>query len=243
MIDPTLQQLQHLVSQGQLRLALEDLNRLAKCRFTAFFRFGERGLTNLILVDRNDATAAPMDTVPVDQSYCMFVQQSQDAFIVNDSLVDDRLGNHSKRPVVRSYVGYPIKIDGQSTFGTICHFDFEVVNISAEVLMLTQDFAEGFDSDLAMRSLHAGLDQRLDSLRRMIDTINLSSETPEQAMEAFEMYSGPLLREAERVLDSHSLANFQHEVRTMRTKFGDTFLKSHERDAETALSLTTPARD
>jgi len=223
MTNSVLQQLQHLVSQGELRDALEELNRLAECRFTAFFQFSDDGLRNLVLVDRDDRKVALMDTVPVDQSYCHFVRESKDAFVVSDSLVDERLGDHVKRPVVKSYFGYPVKVDGATVFGTVCHFDFDVVNVREEVLRLTQAFAEGFETERAMQALHEGLDHRLQSLTLMTATILDSAESREDAYEAFSIYVAPLLHEAERVLSPETLGTFRASVADVEADFSAQF--------------------
>lgn len=218
MSGPALHQLQHLVNQGDLRAALETLNSLAGCRFTAFFRFGEDGLRNLVLVDRQDRQAQLLDTVPVHQSYCAFVQQSKDAFVVADSRGDDRLGDHVKRPLVKSYFGYPVKVDGATVFGTVCHFDFDVVAVPEAVLDLTRRFAEGFDTTRAMDELHARLHRRLDSLALMGDAILQAATSRAEVSDAFAEYAMPLLDDAERLLDPAALQAYRASVAGLQAR-------------------------
>lgn len=216
-----LNQLQHLVNAGELRAALQELNRLAGCRFTAFFRFDDDGLRNLVFVDRDDHQAAQMETVPVEQSYCQYVLDSQAAFVVSDAMSDDRLADHVKRQVVRSYFGYPIKVDGAAVFGSLCHFDFNVVAVREDVLELTRAFAEGFDTTRAMDALQTVLDRRLQSLSLMTETILQSATTREEAFESFAMYAALLATEAERVLAPEPLDAFRTSIAGLEAGFNE----------------------
>ena len=218
MTQTTLDQLNDLVAEGRLRSALETLNLLSGCRFTAFFRFSDADLRNLVLIDRQDPYAPTMQAAPIDQTYCMFVQQSRDAFLVTDASGDLRLEGHPKRPVVRTYVGFPVA-SGDVVFGTVCHFDYEVIEVAPEVVALTRAFAASFEPLGAMAGLQHLLDRRLESLRLMSHEILLASTTRSEALEAFEEYAQPLRQEAGRLLDPDVAAAFHADIDALATHF------------------------
>ena len=218
MTQTTLDQLNDLVAEGRLRSALETLNLLSGCRFTAFFRFSDTDLRNLVLIDRQDPYAPTMQAAPIDQTYCVFVQQSRDAFLVTDASGDLRLEGHPKRPVVRTYVGFPVA-SGDVVFGTVCHFDYEVVEVAPEVVALTRAFAASFEPLGAMAGLQHLLDRRLESLRLMSHEILLASTTRSEALEAFEEYAQPLRQEAGRLLDPDVAAAFHADIDALATHF------------------------
>ncbi|MEF3083695.1 GAF domain-containing protein [Luteimonas sp. SMYT11W] len=218
MTQTTLDQLNDLVAEGRLRSALETLNLLSGCRFTAFFRFSDPDLRNLVLIDRQDPYAPTMQAAPIDQTYCVFVQQSRDAFVVTDASGDLRLEGHPKRPVVRTYVGFPVA-SGDVVFGTVCHFDYEVVEVAPEVVALTRAFAASFEPLGAMAGLQHLLDRRLESLRLMSHEILLASTTRSEALEAFEEYAQPLRQEAGRLLDPDVAAAFHADIDALATHF------------------------
>lgn len=219
MTQAALDQLLFLFAEGRLLSALEELNLLSGCRFTALFRFGDSDLRNLVIIDREDPHATTMDTLPIDQTYCVFVQQSRDAFLVADARQDDRLADHPKRPLVRTYVGFPIPADA-GLFGTVCHFDYGVVRVPPPVVELTRAFAASFDPHAVMAGLQRALDRRLESLRLMRDEILLASATREEAIEAFEEYAQPLRSEAIRLLDGGASVRFLDAVATLAASFG-----------------------
>jgi len=213
-----LDQLNALVAEGRLSTALETLNLLSGCRFTAFFRFGESELRNLVIIDRQDPYASTMEALPIDQTYCVFVQQSRDAFLVTDAAGDLRLDGHPKRPVVRTYVGFPVST-GDALFGTVCHFDYEVVDVAHEVVELTRSFAASFEPLGAMAGLQRALERRLESLRLMSNEIMLASASCGEALEAFEEYAQPLRREADRLLDPRTALEFHASVAELARRF------------------------
>ncbi|MCD9095674.1 GAF domain-containing protein [Luteimonas fraxinea] len=218
MTQTTLDQLNGLVAEGRLRSALETLNLLSGCRFTAFFRFSDADLRNLVLIDRQDPYAPTMQAAPIDQTYCVFVQQSRDAFLVTDASGDLRLEGHPKRPVVRTYVGFPVA-SGDAVFGTVCHFDYDVVDVAPDVVALTRSFAASFEPHGALAGLQRLLDRRLESLRLMSHEILLASTSRGEALEAFEEYAQPLRQEADRLLDRGAAAAFHADVDALATRF------------------------
>ena len=85
-LEETSDQLRFLLAAGKMRHALELLNLLSTCRFTALYRFDQANLQNLVLIDRERADAPLMDTIPTGDSYCAFVQASGATFVVENSL-------------------------------------------------------------------------------------------------------------------------------------------------------------
>lgn len=214
----TLDQLSVLVARGRLRSALETLNLLSECRFTALFRFGDSDLRNLVIIDRQNPYAAAMDVVPIDQSYCMFVRESHAAFLVTDSTDDLRLDGHPKRPLVRTYVGFPV-LSGDTVFGTVCHFDDTVIEVPSEVIALTRDFAASLEPLGAVAGLQRALEHRVESLGLLSDEILLASTTHDEALEAFEEYAQPLRLEADRLLDPQAAARFRLSIDVLASRF------------------------
>lgn len=214
-----LDQLCSLVTEGRLRGALEELNLRSGCRFTAFYRFSDTDLRNLLIIDRLDAHAPTMSTAPIEQTYCAFVQQSNDAFLVAYATEDARLVDHPKRQVIRTYVGFPV-LAGGALFGTVCHFDHDVIRVDPDVVALTRAFAAALDPQVALAGLQQGLDRRLESLRLLCTEIRLASNTPDEACEAFEEYAQPLRLEAKRLLEPAGAFDFHTSIDTLMHSFG-----------------------
>ncbi|MCD9095392.1 hypothetical protein LU699_06725 [Luteimonas fraxinea] len=194
--DANADQLSYLVQHGRLRSALEQINQVAGCRFTAIFRFDDGDLRNLILVDKEDLLNLVMDTIPVRDSYCMFVRQSEDVFSVDDSLTDDRVLGHAKRSVQRTYIGYPLRTSSGKLFGTLCHFDFSPVTVSDFAKKLTVEFIASLNLEAIEEAAFLDVERRFESLRLMTDLITSSSATVEEALEAFREFAAPLNSES-----------------------------------------------
>ena len=219
MTQTALDQLCFLVAEGRLRNALETLNLRSGCRFTAFFRFSDADLRNLLIVDRQDAYAPTMTAAPIEQTYCAFVQQSHDGFLVDDAADDRRLVGHPKRLTVRTYAGFPVWA-GNTLFGTLCHFDHDAVELDADALALTRAFAAALDPQVALAGLQLGLDRRLESLRLLCSEIRLASSTVDEACEAFEEYAQPLRMEADRLLEPADSFDFRASLDTLLRSLG-----------------------
>lgn len=214
MHDATIDQIRFLIGKGHVRSALELLNTLSPCRFTAIYRFDADQLQNLVLYDREQPDAPLMDTIPVEESYCTFVQRSRDAFLVDNALLDSRVAGHPKRPVVQSYFGFPLVGPDDSLFGTLCQFDFDVVDMPADILALMQELARQLDPRHAMAVFAADLDRRIESLALMTDLIVSASPGRTAALDAFEIYAGPLRSQA-GALPAAQLAGFIQRLDAM----------------------------
>lgn len=207
-----LEQLRFLTGTGHLREALEYLNALSSCRFTAIYRFDAERLHNLVLYDRESPQAALMDTIPTRESYCTYVEQSRDAFIVVDANGDDRVATHPKRPIVKSYYGFPLLGAGETLFGTLCQFDFDVVALSDEILDLMREFAGFLDPRHALDAFASDLEQRLETLKGMTDLIVSVSDTADAAVAAIEEYAEPLRNDARKGLGQAQADAFKARI-------------------------------
>lgn len=123
-ITTVLERLRALLAADDVRGAVIVLNSLTEHRFTSVFRFDGETLHNVVFFDRENPLQETVDSIPVAASYCVFVRDGRDTFVVPDSKADARVDGHPKQPVFRSYCGVPL-IDGQGRMhGTVCHFDF-----------------------------------------------------------------------------------------------------------------------
>lgn len=218
------EQLRFLLSKGRVREALALLNSQTPYRFTALFRFGGTGLDNLVLYDRDNAGAPRLATIPVGDSYCTYVRDLHDAFLVEDSLGDPRVEGHPKRREVRAYCGMPLYGAGGELFGTICHFDFEAVAAPGDALDMLAEVAACLDPRQAEETASGELSVRIEALRSMLALLAEVSPSEHEAVEAFEEYARPIRDGAARLagtrqaqLDAHVNALLAELRATMRT--------------------------
>jgi GAF domain-containing protein len=131
---------QLLAAEG-VRAALRYLNSQSDHRFTAVFRFEGGTLRNLHLVDRDDPAVERCPDQPVLDSYCVYVRQTAETFVTEDSTNDGRVDGHPKQQTVQSYCGIPLMDEDGTLFGTICHFDYAPVPFGEEEVYLLEDVA------------------------------------------------------------------------------------------------------
>lgn len=134
----TLNYLKQLLSTQDIRAVLIFLNKLTEHRFTALYQFDNETLKNHCLVDRYNPNCEALPDVPVMAAYCVFVREKKKRFHLTNSLQDERVACHPLRSQIRSYFGVPLLDEKGQVFGTICHFDFEVVAISQENIDLLE---------------------------------------------------------------------------------------------------------
>ena len=208
-------QLRYLLSSGRIRQAVELLNSSADFRFTALFRFNAGMLDNLMLVDRDRAIDGPMDTVPIGESYCEFIRASAQPFVVRNSASDDRVAGHPKQPVVRSYVGVPLLDGDGSPLGTICHFDYDAVEINAGAMALMQVIGSYLSSDNMFEMRRLAATRELDRLQHMLPMIRDGSASDAESAATFDMYAGPVreLAEGLRADDAAAIGRCLQDLR------------------------------
>ena len=118
-------QLRTVFVRDGIRAAIIFLNGLTAFRFTALYRFDDETLHNLYFYDRENPTLASSPDIPVLASYCVFVRELKDKFATADSLRDERVRDHPKKPLVHAYCGVPLVDRMGNMFGTNCHFNIE----------------------------------------------------------------------------------------------------------------------
>lgn len=124
-----------------IRAALELVNRHSGHRFTALFRFEGGTLRNLHLIDRDDPTVERSPDLPVLESYCVYVRNTAQTFVTNDSMNDPRVDGHPKQKSVQSYCGIPLVEPDGTLFGTMCHFDYEPRPFAVEEVWILEEIA------------------------------------------------------------------------------------------------------
>ena len=120
--------LAEIFENRKIRDGLKYLNTQTNYRFTSLFRFDRENLHNLYLFDRENPAIESSDDIPVTTSYCVYVRDSGNLFLVQDSSCDARVVGHPKRDVIKAYCGVPLKDRQGRLFGTICHFDVNPVS-------------------------------------------------------------------------------------------------------------------
>ncbi len=128
--DEALLKLKNAFNHGGVRGALAFLNSLTPHRFTSLYRFDGPTLRNITFYDRENPKVETCDDIPVEASYCVFVRDLSESFMVQDAERDERVRNHPKQAMVRSYCGVPLLDRNGKMFGSICHFDFKPGRIS-----------------------------------------------------------------------------------------------------------------
>ena len=140
-----------MVARGDIRQALIYLNRQSGYRFTSLYRFDDQTLRNVEFYDHDRPDLARTDDIAVMASYCVFVRDSGGAFYTPDSLEDQRLAGHPKRPQVRAYCGVPLIDDRGRVFGTVCHFDFVPLPFNPVDLELLELLAPSLQRGASLR--------------------------------------------------------------------------------------------
>lgn len=137
----TLDQLKLIVGERGIRAGLIFLNALTPHRFTALYRFDDDTLHSLEFFDCENPSQETTADIPVLASYCVFVRDRGERFATGHASEDDRLGDHSKRKVLQSYCGVPLRDVEGNMFGTICHFDYDAMSISNDTVELMEAVA------------------------------------------------------------------------------------------------------
>ena len=136
-----LSEIRSYIANHDVRSALQYLNSLTPHRFTGMYIFEDPVLKNRYIVDKLNPGMESVDDVPDTATYCVFTRAKEDVFSVTDAMEDERLEGHPKRGEIRSYTGVPLLDDQGDVFGTICHFDHEVVEISDQNVHLLEAIA------------------------------------------------------------------------------------------------------
>lgn len=185
-------QIRHLVGHGRMREALEYLNLSSPYRFTALYRISDDRLHNLVLFDREAPDQPVLETMPLGDSYCVFVRDGKDAFIVGDAPDDARVDGHPKRPTIHAYCGVPLLGMGGDVCGTVCHFDFDAVPADTTSVAALETFASLLNPRTTSDLLERGLAVQVDALEAMLGPLADTCSDLDEATAAFEEFARPV---------------------------------------------------
>ena len=130
-----------LATKG-VRGAVQFLNSLTPHRFTSLYHFDGPTLHSITFYDRQNPGVDSSEDIPVEASYCVFVRDRRESFIMPDASRDERVKQHPKREMVKRYCGVPLLDRAGKMFGSICHFDLEPGRIADEDVGLLERLAE-----------------------------------------------------------------------------------------------------
>ncbi len=200
------EQIHYLIGLGRFRQAVEFLNLTSAYRFTAMYRISSDRLQNLVIFDRQQPDQPLTGTIPLGDSYCVFVRDLKDAFIIADAAGDSRVEAHPKRPTVNAYCGVPLIDMAGNVFGTVCHFDFAPVPENPATVEMLKTFAGVFDPAATSNSLERGLRQKVDALEGMLGLLVDACQDISHVTSAFEEFANPIRQGAIKLNHSSRLA-------------------------------------
>jgi GAF domain-containing protein len=121
--------------------AIAFLNGMSAHACTGLYRLDGNTLTNLLAFARDDPSLTHLPPLPLNETYCERVVESNAPFVVQDALVEDDLLHHPNRETVRSYAGVPIAGEAGQPWGTVCHFDASPYRLRPRDISRLQTFA------------------------------------------------------------------------------------------------------
>ena len=193
-----LEQIKLYVAEGRLQLAVETLNEISPYRFTALYHIDDQTLNNLLIYDKQIHGAPRLESIQLADSYCTFVKEQQDAFIVSNSEQDERVAGHPKRPIVHSYCGVPIRTINGEVFGTLCHFDYDPIDEDDQSLKWLEAVAELFDPGVSAEVFASGVKPKIEALDAIAKLLFDTYQNPSEAQSAFEHYARPVRDQAQK---------------------------------------------
>jgi len=144
-------ELKTVLATDGVRGAVRYLNSLTPHRFTSLYHFDGPILSNITFYDRQNPDLDSSEDIPVEASYCVFVRDRREKFIVPDASSDQRVKDHPKRGVLKRYCGVPLLDAAGQMFGSICHFDFEPGRVADKEVELLERLAELLRGSFEMR--------------------------------------------------------------------------------------------
>ena len=135
-------ELKNALATKGLRGALRFLNSLTPHRFTSVYHFDGPTLHGVTFYDRQNPEDEGCEDIPVEASYCVFVRDRAENFIMPDASNDELAKDHPKREVVKRYCGIPLLDSAGKMFGSICHFDLEPGRITDRDVELLERMAD-----------------------------------------------------------------------------------------------------
>ena len=89
-------QLKDVFARTGVRGAVRFLNSLTSHRFTSLYRFEGATLRNVVFYDRENPGVENCEDIPVEASYCVFVRDLGEKFMIEEAQSDGRVANHPK---------------------------------------------------------------------------------------------------------------------------------------------------
>ena len=106
-----------------IRASLVYLLGLTDYRFISIFRFDGDKVRSVVHYDVDAPQVLATEEEAIDSTYCCYVRDTQGLFTTANAFLDDRLGDHAKRPTLSAYCGYPVMDSEGRVEGTLCHYD------------------------------------------------------------------------------------------------------------------------
>lgn len=142
--------LRQLLAARDYRALLAALNGSTEHRYSSIFRFDESRLSSVWTYDRaNPASDGFPIEVPLADSYCMYLYQSVEPLVIEDSLADSRVLRHRRRHEVRAFCGVPLFSGDGALFGALCHFDHDPRPVTEPMVDLLASVAHMFRLEVA----------------------------------------------------------------------------------------------
>ena len=124
-----LTELRQTLDHGGVSAGLRYLNERVPHRFTAVYRLVDGTMQNVGFFDKHgEIPPDALLAVPLTSSFCQFVLRDGQ-FASGATGHDARLDGHPYPGVVNSYVGLPLTRGGDDLRGTLCHFDFDAIDV------------------------------------------------------------------------------------------------------------------
>ena len=125
------------LNEAGLFEALCVLNRTTSHRFTAIYRFEPGWVRSVVLVDRENPHLRVGADVPMKESYCVLVPDSE-SYRIENAMEDARLLGHAARAAVLCYGAVHLRDGDGASWGTLCHYDFRPTRIGEEEMRVLE---------------------------------------------------------------------------------------------------------
>lgn len=122
-----------------IRASLAYLLGLTDYRFISIFRFDGNKVRSVVHHDIDTPDVLETAEEDIDSTYCCYVRDTRGIFTTANALLDDRLGDHTKRATLSAYCGFPVMDPAGHVEGTLCHYDVVPRNpgqIDMELMLL-----------------------------------------------------------------------------------------------------------
>lgn len=153
MPEPT-SELVDLANDERLRAILQDVCNVTKMGFAAIARVTEHQWIACLVEDHIDFGLDPGDELKIRETICDEIRESGEAIVFDDASDDIKWSRHPV-PVIygfKSYCSFPIYLDDETFFGTLCAVDPSPRSVADDVLIAKlTELAKEVGSVLSMR--------------------------------------------------------------------------------------------